>query len=117
MDRKNEILNKIGYPTIERFLELENNAINDFTLKGVAYLIRHRMNLRPLDSTGLNFYRFLTGESYIKIEKRFEKTSDIKEYVDNGDYERIVLFKEKINVFSSKVIYITIKKIKITFLF
>lgn len=110
MDRKSEILNIIGYPTIEEFLRLEKYAINDFTLKGVAYLISSLMNLRPIDSTGLNFYRFPVRESYVKIEKTIEKTSDIKEYVDNDEYEKIALVKEKINIYSSKVIYVIIKK-------
>lgn len=107
-----EILRFIGYPTINRFFELEKYELTDFVERGVAHIISGKLNLRPLDSTGFKFSKVDSRETVVKLYSKIEyiKDKDIEKLVDLGDFIKIKLLEHQINVSSSKFLYVEISK-------
>lgn len=107
-----EILRYIGYPTINRFFELENYELTDFVEGGVAHIVGHGLNLRSITSTGRIFSKVDDRETVVKLYSKFEyiKDNEVENIVDLGDFIKVKLLEQRINVSSSKILYVEISK-------
>lgn len=110
---KNKIFKFIGCPTINRFYELEKCKITPFVENGVKYIIMKTLNLKVLDSNNESFSsdRYndeMTVKIYSTIE--FVKDKKIKDIIDLGDKLKIKVLEDKLNISSSKILYVEINK-------
>ena len=99
--------------TINRLYELEKFEFTDFFYGGVRrFLMSNFRNLRIL--TGGSSELRLGDFGYnlaLRMYLKFEKTTDIVDYEEiENDFVKLKLFSKKINVFSSRVIYVEILK-------
>lgn len=107
-----EILKFICYPTVNRLFELEGSELTDFVIRGAAHIVSHGLNLRGIDSTGLNFSKVDDRESVVKLYSKFEfvKDKDIEDIVDLGDFIKVKVIEQRMNISTSKVLYVEISK-------
>lgn len=107
-----DILRYIGYPTINRLFELEHSELSDFVERGVAYIISGKLNLKCLTSTGLVFSKIGDNETVVKLYSKFEyiKDKEVENIIDLGDFIKVKLLEQRINVSSSKILYVEISK-------
>ena len=107
-----EILKFIGFPTINRFYELENCEFTDFVIKGIAHIVKGTLNLKILDSTGRIFSKRYDDEAIVKLYTKIEYIKDndkIENIVDLGDFIRVKVLQHNINVSSARVLYVDLK--------
>lgn len=104
-----EILKFINYPTIKRLFEIEGLELTPFVLGGVAYIIKHTLNLTDC---GNNTLSDKEGNSMIKYYTTFEFVKDrkVENIVDLGDVIKVKVLESRISVASAKVLYIEINK-------
>lgn len=99
-----------NHGTMLRLFELEGCKIDDFVERGVKDFASHSLGIRAIDSTHTSFGDS-RGNIKAKIYSKFEKTTDVIDYLDlNTEFVRVKLLEQILNVYSSTVIYIELHK-------
>lgn len=114
MTEYQKVLQLLRYPTLIELFRLENSELTNFVVRGIKNIIKESLNLEQLDSLGKNY-----GEKYknknssvISIYTNYEYVKEMPD-IDFKDLGKTIKFKiieHKINVSSSKFLYIEINK-------
>jgi hypothetical protein len=106
-----KFLKIISISTLERIFELEHFKLNDTVIAFTGKLIKNKLDLRILDSTGL-----VLGDSscnrICEIFYKFEHilNNPVADIIESDDTYLIKLLEQSINISTAKVLYIKINK-------
>jgi hypothetical protein len=112
---RDKIYSYIGYPTMERLFEMENEVISNFFLNGIAFCISGFCNLKYIDSTRRNLAHRLTNETVIRIEDELSYVEDLEslkkiDITEVDGFYKLRLFRQIISVGRVHLVYLYIKK-------
>jgi len=108
-----KVLMLVKYQTLNELFELEYSELSDFVVSGMKYIIQHSLNLKKLDSNAETYSERDSYDRVVKIYAKFVYVKDnpVEDFVELDDVIKFKIFEWKMNVSTSKVLFVEINKV------